>query len=350
MDKNQLIDSEDLKHVNDTRVVYTANNDASARGIQEDTTGVNGTFGALRSATSGLKLLSLNRAKGSSTKNTLGESPASLKPSEQRQVTCTDGEENRAYAEAELEGNMMSMNGSSNPHNTDWQTHCHLPTHQDKTSNDARQKSANRRLLITTILCAIFMILELVGGYVANSLSIMTDAAHLFSDIASFALSLLAVHLSAQKSNRRYTFGYQRAEILGAVCSILLIWALTAVVVYLAIQRLITMDFEIESGVMMVVSLFGVGVNILMGKCNMQLSMILKNIHCNFYAFQVLLCMVVCAQAIQKQQLMLQPMLSLGNRMEEVISAANRMVTIIHIARVTHTNTIMDIHTVIHTV
>lgn len=94
----------------------------------------------------------------------------------------------------------------------------------------------------------------------------MTDAAHLLSDIVSFGLSLFAVYLSKKRPTKRFTFGYQRAEILGAICSILLIWVLTAVVVYFAIVRIVTMDFQIESTIMMVVALFGIAVNILMGE------------------------------------------------------------------------------------
>ena len=87
-----------------------------------------------------------------------------------------------------------------------------------KKQHSDRTDSANRRLLITTVLCGFFLITELVGGYISNSLSIMTDAAHLLSDIVSFGLSLFAVYLSKKRATKRFTFGYQRAEILGAIC------------------------------------------------------------------------------------------------------------------------------------
>lgn len=152
----------------------------------------------------------------------------------------------------------MYLNGSN-----EWYIHCHL--NDNSKLNSEKNESANRRLLITTILCGFFLITELIGGYISNSLSIMTDAAHLLSDIVSFGLSLFAVYLSKKRATKRFTFGFQRAEILGAICSILLIWLLTAVVVYFAIVRIITMDFVIESTAMMIVALFGIAVNILMG-------------------------------------------------------------------------------------
>lgn len=171
---------------------------------------------------------------------------------------------NAKFTETDLNGlhaddETLFMNGSH-----EWYAHCHQT--DDSKLNTDRSDSANRRLLITTVLCGFFLITELVGGYISNSLSIMTDAAHLLSDIVSFGLSLFAVYLSKKRPTKRFTFGYQRAEILGAICSILLIWVLTAVVVYFAIIRIITMDFEIESTVMMVVALFGIAVNILMGE------------------------------------------------------------------------------------
>jgi hypothetical protein len=211
---------------------------------------------------------SLPEVKVPDSESTHSSPAAVISPTEQLQLTTLTGSHVAPMSDiVACKDSRRSSVSRDTSFSSDWQSHCHKPILLGAANqNDAKQRSANRRLLITTVLCAFFMVVELVGGYLANSLSIMTDAAHLFSDIASFALSLLAVHLSSRRSNRRFTFGYQRAEILGAVCSILLIWILTAVVVWLAIERLLTMDFEIESTVMMTVSLFGVGVNILMGK------------------------------------------------------------------------------------
>ncbi|CAG2120629.1 unnamed protein product, partial [Medioppia subpectinata] len=61
------------------------------------------------------------------------------------------------------------------------------------------------------------------------------------------------------------SFGYHRAEVLGAVTSILMIWILTGVLVYLAIERVRTNDFEIDSNTMLIVSGVGVVMNIVMG-------------------------------------------------------------------------------------
>lgn len=58
---------------------------------------------------------------------------------------------------------------------------------------------------------------ELIGGYIAGSLAIMTDAAHLFSDFVGFLISLLSIWVGKKPATRRMTFGYHRAEVLGAL-------------------------------------------------------------------------------------------------------------------------------------
>lgn len=122
------------------------------------------------------------------------------------------------------ENDLNSLHDDDNlnllPNLNEWYTHCHLSDRNKLIS--VKTESANRRLLITTILCGFFLITELVGGYISNSLSIMTDAAHLLSDIVSFGLSLFAVYLSKKRATKRFTFGYQRAEILGAICKFII--------------------------------------------------------------------------------------------------------------------------------
>lgn len=78
----------------------------------------------------------------------------------------------------------------------------------------------------------------------AFSLSIMLlpmqDAAHLLSDVASFSISLFAVWLAERPPTAFATFGFHRIEIFGALASVLLIWVLTGVLCYEAVQRIIT--------------------------------------------------------------------------------------------------------------
>ncbi|XP_065332576.1 proton-coupled zinc antiporter SLC30A2-like [Cloeon dipterum] len=137
--------------------------------------------------------------------------------------------------------------------------HCHFSSQKEASS------SAWKPLLAATLMCLIFMIAEVIGGYLAGSLAVMTDAAHLMSDFVGFLVSLFAIWVTKWPANKKLQFGYHRAEILGALSSILIIWVLTGIFVYLAILRVIHQDFTIEPDTMMIVAALGVVVNIFMG-------------------------------------------------------------------------------------
>ncbi|XP_063824998.1 proton-coupled zinc antiporter SLC30A2-like isoform X3 [Ostrinia nubilalis] len=137
--------------------------------------------------------------------------------------------------------------------------HCH------RSRNEEIDKRARRKLIIASVLCVIFMIGEIVGGYISNSLAIATDAAHLLTDFASFMISLFSLWVASRPATRRMSFGWYRAEVIGALTSVLLIWVVTGVLVYMAVQRVIYKQFEIDATVMLITSAVGVAVNLVMG-------------------------------------------------------------------------------------
>ncbi|MPC27862.1 Zinc transporter 2 [Portunus trituberculatus] len=106
---------------------------------------------------------------------------------------------------------------------------------------------------------------EAIGGYLANSIAIMSDSAHLLSDLVSFLVSLMAIYFAMRPASKKMNFGYHRAEVLGAVVSVLIIWVITGILVYAAVQRVITMDFEVEADTMIIVAGLGVVINIILG-------------------------------------------------------------------------------------
>ena len=108
----------------------------------------------------------------------------------------------------------------------------------------------------------ILLTLSLAGGYLSSSLAIATDAAHLLTDFASFMISLFALWVGSRPATRFMSFGWHRAEVLGALTSVLLIWVVTGILVYLAVQRVITREFEIESTSMLITSGVGLVVNL----------------------------------------------------------------------------------------
>lgn len=105
-------------------------------------------------------------------------------------------------------------------------------------------------------------IAELIGGLMAGSLAVVTDAAHLLTDCIGFIVAMVAISLSKKLPDRRMTFGYKRFEVLGAVISVLGIWLLTGILVYLAVLRVIDQNFDIDADTMIIISTIGVGINI----------------------------------------------------------------------------------------
>ncbi|XP_070547005.1 proton-coupled zinc antiporter SLC30A2-like [Ptychodera flava] len=136
--------------------------------------------------------------------------------------------------------------------------HCH----SDKAPSVTNK--ARNQLICASCLVLLFMIAEIIGGYIANSLAIMTDAAHLLSDFASFLISLFAIWVAKRPATRKMSFGFYRAEVIGAVISVLIIWILTGVLVYLAIQRCIDQSYEIDADIMLITAGCGVAINLLL--------------------------------------------------------------------------------------
>lgn len=136
--------------------------------------------------------------------------------------------------------------------------------HRNQADSESANAKARRQLWLASICCLIFMVGEIIGGFMANSLAIMTDAAHLLSDLAGFLISIFALWVSNRAPTSRLSFGFHRAEILGALISVILIWLLTGILIYEACWRLKYPE-EVDGKIMFIVAASGLGVNILMG-------------------------------------------------------------------------------------
>ena len=94
-----------------------------------------------------------------------------------------------------------------------------------------------KKLAIVLATSCIFIVVEIVGGYFANSIAIMSDAAHIASDVIGFGISICSLKIAQRHATDKYTFGYHRVEIIGAFCSIFTIWILTVWLLYEATKR-----------------------------------------------------------------------------------------------------------------
>uniref|UniRef100_A0A915Q3K0 Uncharacterized protein n=1 Tax=Setaria digitata TaxID=48799 RepID=A0A915Q3K0_9BILA len=131
-------------------------------------------------------------------------------------------------------------------------------------SNSSSTK-AEQTLYAASAVTIVFIVIEFLGGYFANSLAIMTDAGHMVSDLLSFFVAIIAIKLAQRKPTKRLPFGYYRAEILGALISVMMIWALTAILVYAAVERIIEQNFDVDANVMLYTAAISVLFNIIMG-------------------------------------------------------------------------------------
>ena len=127
-----------------------------------------------------------------------------------------------------------------------------------------QQDNAIRKLIWVCVICTVFMTIEIIGGYLANSIAIMSDAAHLLSDLLGFLISIISIYISRKVAKNKMSYGYHRAEIIGALVSIVLIWALTLWLLYEATLRIITPPV-VDGFIMIIIALIGFTFNVIMG-------------------------------------------------------------------------------------
>ena len=117
-----------------------------------------------------------------------------------------------------------------------------------------------RRLLFAIGFCSLLFALELAGGYFSGSLALLSDAFHMLSDVLGYALSYTALCVATRSRSDRFSYGYKRIEVLGALASIMLVWVLTIGLVVEAYGR-INSPKEIKALPMLYMSIAGVVVN-----------------------------------------------------------------------------------------
>jgi len=99
----------------------------------------------------------------------------------------------------------------------------------------------HRRVLTwVSIIGVLFLISQIIGGVLSHSLAVLLDAAHVFSDILGFWVSLYALRVSIYPPTASLSYGYHRAEIVGALGSIGCIWVVTIILLIEAIERIVT--------------------------------------------------------------------------------------------------------------
>lgn len=115
---------------------------------------------------------------------------------------------------------------------------CIITENRSFVEKQQESEQVSNQLMLVGVVCGIFMVVEFIGGALSNSSAIMTDAAHMLSDVSAIAVSVFAIRVAGRPASIVNTYGYHRAEILGALTSIIIIWILVAWLCYEATWRM----------------------------------------------------------------------------------------------------------------
>ena len=123
----------------------------------------------------------------------------------------------------------------------------------------------SRRLALALTITAIYFFAEVLGGLWTNSLALLSDAGHMFSDTAALGLSLCAFQIARRPATSKKTYGYQRLEILAALINGLVLWLVVGVIFTEAYRRFLNPP-EVRTIGMLVIAAVGLAVNIVAGR------------------------------------------------------------------------------------
>ena len=134
--------------------------------------------------------------------------------------------------------------------------HDHNHTHAVVTEGNAK------KLTFALALTTTFLIVEVIAGFITQSLALLSDAAHMFTDAAALAIALVAIKISKLPADDKRTFGYQRFEILAALFNAMMLFVAAIYILYEAYQRF-SQPPDIQSGWMMIVAVVGLIINLI---------------------------------------------------------------------------------------
>jgi len=138
-------------------------------------------------------------------------------------------------------------------------------TNHDHSNGHAHDHTAGanaRQLTIALALTGTFLIVEVIGGLVFNSLALLSDAAHMFTDAAALAIALLAIKIGQRPADEKRTFGYRRFEILAAAFNAVLLFVVAGYVLYEGIKRIVAPE-PVGSIGMLIVAAAGLVINLI---------------------------------------------------------------------------------------
>jgi len=119
----------------------------------------------------------------------------------------------------------------------------------------------SKSLLFSIALTGVIMVAEIVGGFLTNSLALLSDGVHVFADEISLALALFAIMLSAFPATDTRTYGWHRTEVFAALINGVALVVISGFIAYEAVQRIMAPE-PVHSLGMLVVAIVGLAVNL----------------------------------------------------------------------------------------
>ena len=135
-------------------------------------------------------------------------------------------------------------------------------THKDGDKHDHAAGANARQLTIALCLTGVFLVAEVIAGVVFNSLALLSDAAHMFTDVIALGIALAAIRIGQKPADDRRTFGYRRFEILAAAFNATLLFVVAGYVLWEGIQRLREPE-PVGSVGMLIVAALGLIINLI---------------------------------------------------------------------------------------
>lgn len=134
----------------------------------------------------------------------------------------------------------------------------------EERQREKKEKSSKalKQLYIASFCSIIFVVLQLIGGILANSIAIMSDTAHLTADLIGFLISIFSIKMALRPADKAMSYGYDRASILGTVLSVVFLWGLTVWLLYEATLRIFDPP-KIQENFMMITAWAGLVFNII---------------------------------------------------------------------------------------
>jgi cobalt-zinc-cadmium efflux system protein len=139
--------------------------------------------------------------------------------------------------------------------------HAHSHDHGHSHGHAHHHNGSRRSLFLSFLIISGFMVIEAVGGWLTNSLALLSDAGHMLTDAGALALSLLAIKVGERPPSYTKTFGYRRFEILAALFNGLALWAIVGVILHEAYRRLLAPP-DVQAAGMMGVAVIGLIINL----------------------------------------------------------------------------------------